>query len=462
MKCDDSGPPCKPCRDLGADCTYKKPSKRRGPPNKHAEGTKRIQLGPPDMQGHESSSPTHAAETLASISLQQGLSAEMICPAPVVMQLVDDYFTYIHPLIPIPHEKSFRNALDFGEATRNKTFLSLLASMVGCVAAVYPQKPMQHFQFLQIPTGAFSDSLRLVERCHDVIMESQGTGERILSIHDAQIEYLRGLIYAYSFSPQMSLHHFIRSRSILNQIGAHKASTYKYKGPAPGFPQARMTTNGETLQGPQPVQPDLVLEELTKRLFWTVYMTVRSLQQSGVSPDELDIPPPTKADPYPSLPLEVGDSFLTPDNAHQMPPGFIPSVVGFNTSVRIYLTYLELAGIEQSLRHLDYISVSDSERESLNLKAITCRETALNEITQIQQNLPPDMAVDLQGAIPQSFNQTFPTLLPQLGLDTGPFNYSNPSDERRRVQVEVQKVNINHGIISTRIFLEREGSISSR
>jgi len=463
VKCDDSGPPCKPCRDLGAECTYEKPSKRRGPPNKHAEGNKRVQFGPPDMLGHDQpSSPTHAAETLASFSLQQVLSAEVICPTPIVMHLVDDYFNYIHPLIPIPHENSFRSALTAGEATRNTTFLALLASMLGCVAAIYPQKPMQHFQATQIDNHAFPNSMALVDRCHKVITESQGPGrvDRLLSIHDAQVSYLQGLTCAYTFNPQSSIRYFTECMSILEHIGAHKASTYKYKGPALGAPQARMTPNGETLQGPQPGQPDLVIEEVTKRTFWAIFVTARSLQQSDVSPCSLTIPSATKSEPYPSLPLEVDDHFLSPDKAHAMPPGFVPAMAGFNTAVRIFLAYKNLAEIEASIEHLNGVSNLDraanfdSQKERLGDLLVMVKGTSLYEVKQIQQDLPPDLSLNLQGTLPPSHNQTFPTLVPRLGLDIGPFNYNNP-EERKRIQVELQKVNLNHSIISTRHYLER-------
>lgn len=40
VKCDDANMPCRPCRELGVDCTFNRETKRRGPPNKHAEAAK--------------------------------------------------------------------------------------------------------------------------------------------------------------------------------------------------------------------------------------------------------------------------------------------------------------------------------------------------------------------------------------------------------------------------------------
>ncbi|KAK3901799.1 hypothetical protein C8A05DRAFT_34495, partial [Staphylotrichum tortipilum] len=39
VKCDETQP-CRPCRELGVDCTFNRSMKRRGPPNKHAEAAK--------------------------------------------------------------------------------------------------------------------------------------------------------------------------------------------------------------------------------------------------------------------------------------------------------------------------------------------------------------------------------------------------------------------------------------
>lgn len=405
--------------------------------------------------GHDRpSSPTHAAETLASISQQQVLSAEAICPIAIVSYLVDDYFTYIHPLVPIPHETSFRPAFISGEASRNTTFLALLASMVGCVAAVYPQKAQQHFQALRIENSVLHNPVVLVERCHKVIVQAQGdpNEDRLLTVHDAQVHYLQGLACAYSFAPQTSLRHFKMCISILQHIGAHKASTYKYKGPTIGANQPRMTPNGDTLQGPQPGQPDLVIEEVTKRTFWAIFATALSVQQSGISPLDLMFPPPDPSDPYPSLPLEVDEVLLTPTGAHPMPLGLMSAIAGFNTSVRIYNAYRDLASIESSLELLS--SINSAAKAGLHEEQSKLLQTSLLEVKQIQRDLPPEVSLSPQATPSQSQNRTFPTLVPQLGIDTGPTDWNRP-DERKRIQLALQKVNIHHSFLYTCLHLER-------
>ncbi|KFY09680.1 hypothetical protein V492_05386, partial [Pseudogymnoascus sp. VKM F-4246] len=82
VKCDEEGPPCRACAALEIPCTFERPSRRRGPPNRHAESIKRRRLeeGSPSGQFATSSptSPSNVAATLASFSSHAVLSAESI------------------------------------------------------------------------------------------------------------------------------------------------------------------------------------------------------------------------------------------------------------------------------------------------------------------------------------------------------------------------------------------------
>merc|ERR1712093_669372 len=103
VKCDESGPPCRACAALDIPCTFERPSRRRGPPNRHAEAIKRRRLEEsPHISGQSTpSSPTHAAQALAALSshpTHPPISAESVCDIQTLDLLVNDFFTYIHPL----------------------------------------------------------------------------------------------------------------------------------------------------------------------------------------------------------------------------------------------------------------------------------------------------------------------------------------------------------------------------
>ena len=208
-QCDEQGPPCRACIALEIPCTFQRPTKRRGPPNKYAEKVKIRKTASPGASGLSvPGSPTHAAHTLASLAQSQGLTAEAICPRPLLLRLIDDYFTYIYPLVPAPHEPTFRASLRDQEDLRDPSFLALLASMVGFLVASYPCKPRQHLKALDME-NLYPDIMSLVTHCNHVAVTARGPGylERELKIHDTLISYLLSFTCAYTFRwPQCELY----------------------------------------------------------------------------------------------------------------------------------------------------------------------------------------------------------------------------------------------------------------
>ncbi|MCJ1459921.1 hypothetical protein MMC28_010300 [Mycoblastus sanguinarius] len=467
VKCDESGPPCKACIGLDIPCTFDRPSKRRGPPNRHAESLKKQRIESPGTSGQsQPSSPTHAAQTLASFAQHQVLSAETICPMPVLQLLIDDYFTYIHPLIPLPHEPSFRMALDHREDLNNPTFLALLASMVGYLVASFPRRPRQHFRLFHMD-NLFTNSMSLINRCHKVAVESQGSGylDRSMSVHDAVISYLQGLTAAYTFNQQASILYFKQCLSISTTIGLHKARDMKRSngvGPPP-----RMTANGHTLQGPQALGPDLILQELGKRTFWALAVSTKSLRQLGVSQWELLLPPATASEPYPPLPLEVDDAYLTQSQILPQPPDQISELVGFNANVRVFTTYDDFSTIEL------FQGVNQLVDWKMQKRVL---EASLQAVKLVLGSLPHELLLSPQDLPLQSQEHRYPSPAHALsntedmnhqdtnsqetnhqqpngyGFDHSTIDY-NRVVERQRIQYEVQKANIYASQLGTRSYL---------
>ncbi len=455
VKCDETGPPCKACIGLQIPCTFNRQSKRRGPPNRHAESLKKGRF---DLEGgsgqSQPASPTHAAQTLAAFAQQQVLSADSICPWPVLESLVDDYFIYIHPLVPLPHKPTFYHKFRSREDMSDPTFLALLASMVGCLVASFPHRPRQHFRAHGIE-HAFPSPMSFVDRCHQVAMQAQGTGylDRHLTIYDAIISYLQGLICTYTYNQHGTLLYFKQCLSFLTTLGAHKERYAQAKQPE--APQARMIPNGHALEGPQPEVVDYILQELSRRTFWVLFVSIRSLQHLGISHWELPILPETKASPYPALPLEVDDDHITPTQILQQPQNIISELTGFNINVRIYTTCNDLATIEL-VHGIDQVVDWDRQKRVL--------EHSLQAVKRILETLPPELLLDLQPLDTHSYNQTYPppaTALSGLqemdyyanhGFDNRPMDY-NRINELRRIQNEIQKANIYASQLATRSYL---------
>ena len=467
VKCDEQQP-CKACEGLQIPCTFERPSKRRGPPNKHAESLKRKYDSPdgPGMNQPHLSSPTHAAHTLAYFSQQQVLSAETICPMPMLERLIDDYFTFIYPLVPLPHEQLFRDAFRRRQDLNNPTFVALIASMLGYLVACYPQRPRQHIreglpmEHQQQMESLYSNPMDLVERCQKIAMEALGPAylARKMSVEDAIVSYLQALTFLQTFNPQYAIHYLMQCMTISATVGLHKVSASNTANTnGHGLPAARMTANGHALMGPNPVGVDQVMQELGKRAFWALFAGVKSFRQAGVSQWDLILPLATPSQPYPPLPVEIDDGYITPEHVHHQlqPPGDIPAVTGFNATIRVLSTYNDIADIE-SFRGLD--NVADWERLK---KAL---DVSLQTVKHVLDGLPHELVYTSQAPSPESREPRYPSPNPGSsvdqetaqhatnGIDNTRIDFNRPG-ERRRIQYEIQKSNIYATQLATRLYL---------
>jgi hypothetical protein len=282
VKCDESGPPCRACAALEIPCTFDRPSRRRGPPNRHAEAIKKRRLDDADAHAHVHSgpsspqSPTNAAHALAQLqsSSPTQLSADAICPLPTMNALIDDFFMYIHPLCPFPHEPSFREAWARREDYTNPSFLALLASMIASLVSSFPRKPRLH---LKTQTRhEYPSHLSLVDKCREVCAQARGPGyldRPSLNVYDACTSYFLGLTGAYVFQWRQLRLYFAECLTIIRSLGLHKASDqgYTYLGNVPNA----WGSSGPNFHGTRDFKLDHITEQIGRRVFWTVFVGVR-------------------------------------------------------------------------------------------------------------------------------------------------------------------------------------------
>ncbi|KAG6004326.1 hypothetical protein E4U43_000758 [Claviceps pusilla] len=269
VKCDDSNIPCKPCRELGADCTWERETKRRGPPNKHAEAAKAAKRARMEMVASGLSaapSPQIAAKTLMNISSDGILDAESIAPMPVLELLVDDFFTYIHPLAPFPHEPTFRQSFANREDRTRPEFLGLLASMIGALVASFPRSAREHLK-AQHSTHLFPKAIVLVEQCREIALLTRGSKwilKQPKTLEDACTSYLLALSSAYTLQWNAARHFTSETLILIRELGFQRP---KHPGELPTF-------------GADPYSQDLlpfnhVKDQTAKRLFWCLLLGIR-------------------------------------------------------------------------------------------------------------------------------------------------------------------------------------------
>ncbi|KAB8209193.1 Zn2-Cys6 binuclear cluster domain protein [Aspergillus parasiticus SU-1] len=434
VKCDTSGPPCRSCASLDIPCTYERPSRRRGPPNRHAEALKRQKLtaspvGSPTPSDHASPESTGLLNS-QPFPPPAVFSLEMICPLSTIRLLIDDYFTYIHPLIPIPHEPTFRAALDRREDVTNRTFLALAASMIGTLVTSFPRRPKFHLK-TAAEKAAYPHSMALVKRCRDVAVQARGAGylERSLTVYDAAIGYFLSICSGYMYSMRTCRSYLSECLTILHvyDLCGHSPRIRTMSPPSPGSYSSRLSQDqpGQSGDG----QLDIIEQELGRRLFYAVLVGYRTLQQMGSTDSTFHIPPETPTERYPPLPLEIDDEFIFSTHVESQPADRVSRLVGFNLNVRIYNSYSQVSAWEVAFGSGQPF---DWERQRAAVWE------SLQKAKSAVANVPREYS--LQGSV--------------SGQGPGPSPTEDlNSYERRHIQYEIQKANIYASQLGTRSYL---------
>ncbi|KAI0835907.1 hypothetical protein F5Y06DRAFT_299007 [Hypoxylon sp. FL0890] len=451
VKCDERGPPCKPCADLQVECTFNRAMKRRGPPNKHAEAARMAKRSKSD---DISPAPHHAAETLVSIAAHNApvtLDAETIAPLPILELLVDDFFTYIHPLMPFPHEPTFRAA--FAERTDKSSseFLALLASMVGALVASFPRSARSHLK-AQHSTGLFPSAVAMIDHCRAIALEARGPRfmmKEEMTVDDAATSYFLGIAAAHTLQWRICKRFFTETMTFCRELASNRQKGLSgLAAHVPGI----MPPLSTSADGPI----DHIKDQIGKRIFWVMVAGVRSMAQLGVSINEMPLPPPTSQEPYPEQPIEVDDEYIYSGHIVPQPEGTVSLITGFNRNIRVYMTMNELVGVDMcyGINFFDWTA----QKNILS--------NGLASAKQAADELPPELQVKMDNLQHvQNHN---------MGFDDSDLEYYPPGPQtsqaandlrrvfaeqplrRRHLQYEIQKANIQMSQLATRsYFVER-------
>lgn len=435
LKCDESGPPCRSCAALDIPCTFERPSRRRGPPNRHAETVKRQRVEQDGSWSASALSPTEdAAHSLASLSGTQALSAESICDIPTLRVLIDDYFTYIHPLTPLPHEPTFRAAFERREDRTDRTFLALLAAMMEALVASFPRRPRQLFTS-EPNRRLFPNAGALIDRCHQVFNAARGPGylDRELSLYDAFSSYLVGLTAAYLSNSNRASLYMAECVSVVRKLAIHKV---------PADPSMQSPANARSASG----ETDHIKQELSRRLFWLSYVSCHSWRQIGDVDDDTLMPFSTRKD-LPPLPLEIDDAYIYHDRIMSQPLGVVSIITGFNLNIRIFRSYSSLTAL-QSTFGIDGVDC-EKQKQLIGKSLLSCKTAT--------DGAPKELQIQSLTNTPNRYSSP----VPQIGQygrqqelrtehndQIGGVDYS-----RRNVQYEIQKANVYASQLGTRSFL---------
>ena len=269
------GPPCRACAALDIPCTYERPSRRRGPPNKHAEAIKRQRV---ESQQRQSSpyatappTPSYPIAAPQSNAVPAILCADSICPIELVQLLIDDFFTYVHPLCPFPHEPTFRENFRQRKDISDRPFLALLAAMIGALIAQFPRRPRKHMREMG-RLNLFRSSSEFVDHCGKIVGEARGLGyleRHDLGVYDAATSYFLICMNSHVYRWKLCDLYLGECFTIIRALG--------FYSPRPAYPPMDIGSTG-ILGGEY---TNFIEEEMGRRLYWIIFVTVRYVIRSG-------------------------------------------------------------------------------------------------------------------------------------------------------------------------------------
>ena len=455
VKCDDQNVPCRPCRELGVDCTNERPTKRRGPPNKHAVAAKAAKRARLELDGPVNVSPTSfaisptpqtAAKTLMDISSDApatNLDAESIAPIPVLELLIDDFFTYIHPLAPFPHEPTFRQSFANREDRTRPEFLGLLASMICALVASFPRSAREHLK-AQHSTHLFPRAIVMMEKCRDIALASRGsrwTLKQPKTLDDAATSYFLGLGTGYSHQWNTSRHFMSETLTLIRELGFARP---KHPGELPTF--------GNDTHSPDPLPFNHVKDQIGTRIFWCLLLGVRSFSQLGPGQADVVIAPSTPSLPYPAYPENVDDICVQANEIIHQPEDTVTLLTGYRFAIDIYTTMNGVVSLELAYG-MSTLPWSD-QRLLLRDGLLAAKSVIDNLPPELQLHPSPNSeAANPLAALDDSGMQYAPPAWPNNQPAHDVRNVIKLQPQRRRhLQYEIQKANIFVSQLATRSY----------
>ena len=225
----------------------------------------------------------------------------------IVTNLLDDYFSYLHPLAPIPHEPTFRATYSSRADLHDPSFVALVASMVGALTTSYPQRARMHFSKMNNGGQSF--------KAYEYAVHCRSTALRALTP-----EYLE----KSSFSTYDIMINFLLGHNHMHE-GKVPNSSHLY------FSQCQALILSSRLSPPS----DNLDEEQRRRTVWALFSKVKDMEHVNYAPRSLStsINALVRTIEYP---LPNDDEYLTASGPMTIPHGYTSRHIVFDTTIRMY------------------------------------------------------------------------------------------------------------------------------
>lgn len=319
--------------------------------------------------------------------------------------------------------------------------------MMGALAALHPRAVRSRLSSLR-QEGRSWTHRSLIKQCQKVCAMARGVGylqSDSLSVYDAATSYFLALTALRTSRQLQARLYFGECLTITRALGLHRAKeSVQAQLHGQGFEAGAQTESNVSASG----NTDMITLEVGRRIFWTMFATVRSLAQLDTAFGDLLILPPTPSEAYPPLPTEVDDACIFPDHIDPQPPDHSSLMTNFNANVRIHTSSDSLTKMEMAWG-VDVIVDWTRQRKVLHDTLRRCK-AAINAI-------PPDASVQSGYGFAQLDDSSHSAMSFASETARHPTNNSI-LDQRRQTQQQVQRAGANASNLSTRTYIVQKYS----
>jgi hypothetical protein len=179
----------------------------------------------PSMGTQHSASP----ETLARVASYDNVSfrTDALCSRELLMIIIDDYLTWIYPLVPVVHRPTFRGNLEQNRDLHDSDFLCLIFCLCAATLGFLP-KVFTKYQVLAGDVSSFTSRTDVINRCYTLCMEQRGPYYfDTVNFQKWAIAYLMQITHLQIANHNLSRMMEVEAMQVARLLGLHRVSDYQ-------------------------------------------------------------------------------------------------------------------------------------------------------------------------------------------------------------------------------------------
>jgi hypothetical protein len=179
----------------------------------------------PSMGTHFSGS----SETLDRVASRESVSfpTDALCSRELLMIIINDYLTWIYPLVPVVHRPSFQSNLEQNRDLHDSDFLCLIFCICAATVGFLP-KVFTSYQALAGEVSSFTSRTNMINRCYTLCMEQRGPYYfDTVNFQKWAIAYLMQITHLQIDNHNLSRMLEVEAMQIARLLGLHRVSEYQ-------------------------------------------------------------------------------------------------------------------------------------------------------------------------------------------------------------------------------------------